>query len=123
MLPSHIEEQLIDEKNTIANALCHAFIKCNSDIFSGNYFTHEVVHLSGSTCCSVLFYGNTVYCANSGDSRAILVAVDKSSGNLIIKELSRDHKPSDLLEKERIESIGGVVDTFKDERGQDIGPS
>ena len=76
MLPSLVEENLIDRKNTISSALVNAFVKCNADMFSGHYFGNDIVHLSGSTCCTVLFYGNTLYTANSGDSRAILVAYD-----------------------------------------------
>jgi len=30
------------------------------------------VHFSGSTCVSVLIVGNKVFCANVGDSRAVL---------------------------------------------------
>lgn len=40
-----------------------------------------------------------------------------------MKSLTTDHKPSDLLEWERIESVGGIIDSFKDDDGNDIGPS
>jgi serine/threonine protein phosphatase PrpC len=32
--------------------------------------------LSGSTCVSVIIIGNKAYCANVGDSRAILISGD-----------------------------------------------
>jgi len=38
-----------------------------------------------------LIYGNKLYSANCGDSRAILVEDDK--GSLSIRQLSIDHKP------------------------------
>jgi serine/threonine protein phosphatase PrpC len=48
---------------------------------------------------------DNIYCANVGDSRAI--AVQK---NGFVIELSHDHKPNDLIEKERVEKAGGFVD-------------
>lgn len=44
-----------------------------------------------------------IYCANSGDSRA--VASIKGETNA----LSFDHKPEDPKEMERIEKAGGIV--------------
>jgi serine/threonine protein phosphatase PrpC len=48
---------------------------------------------------------DTIYCANSGDSRAILV--DKVGK---VTELSHDHKPDDPGEMKRIKAAGGFVD-------------
>jgi serine/threonine protein phosphatase PrpC len=44
-----------------------------------------------------------IYCANSGDSRAVMC---KNSETV---ELSTDHKPDDPKEKERIEKADGFV--------------
>ena len=62
---------------------------------------------SGSTCVlvSVDSTTNKMYCANCGDSRAILIT---ATGNIIA--LSRDHKPDLFEEKKRIEQQGGRVD-------------
>ncbi len=38
-----------------------------------------------------------------------------------MKELSRDHKPENPEEKERIEGKGGVVSPIVDSMGRDIG--
>ena len=57
----------------------------------------------GSTAISALIHSHTLYVANVGDSRAVLA----SSGQAI--DMSSDHKPSRLDEKERIEALGGRI--------------
>ena len=76
---------------------------------------------SGSTCCSVIITPSKIYCANVGDSRAILGK--KIRENFYIsKEISHDHKPNEKLEKNRILKNGGRVESYKDENGNLIGP-
>lgn len=58
---------------------------------------------SGATGVSVLLVDHTLFCANAGDSRAVLCR-----GGAVIA-LSEDHKPNDPLEKERILKAGGFV--------------
>ncbi|CAG9311410.1 unnamed protein product [Blepharisma stoltei] len=65
----------------------------------------EVIDLSGSCCIFALFVGDTCYIANVGDSRAILCCERGSK----VKALSRDHKPSDEIEKCRIIEAGGSL--------------
>uniref|UniRef100_A0AC34FZP1 PPM-type phosphatase domain-containing protein n=1 Tax=Panagrolaimus sp. ES5 TaxID=591445 RepID=A0AC34FZP1_9BILA len=66
---------------------------------------------TGSTLCSAVIQNNKyLTIANVGDSRA--VACD-SQGNCIT--LTRDHKPSDLKEKQRVEDAGGVILQFKND--------
>jgi len=48
--------------------------------------------LSGTTAITVLFYGNTMYVANVGDSRAI-VAYKTPDGKLVAAPLSDDQTP------------------------------
>ena len=48
---------------------------------------------------------DTIYCANAGDSRAILV---NKAGK--VTELSHDHKPDNETEMTRIKAAGGFVD-------------
>lgn len=79
-----------------------------------------MVHLSGSTVCTCLFSGRQLITSNAGDSRAILVG--EAAGSLRVTELTKDHKPCDPSERKRIEESGGVIDTFKDEFGGNIGP-
>ncbi len=80
----------------------------------------DMIHLSGSTCCTVLFNGRTLISSNAGDSRAVLVGMD--NGTMFVKELTSDHKPCTQAEKDRILKAGGIIDTFKDENGKNIGP-
>ena len=57
----------------------------------------------GSTAVVVMVTGRTVYCANTGDSRAMLCRANGAA------TLSCDHKPNRPDEKRRIEQAGGTV--------------
>lgn len=52
-----------------------------------------------------MIIGDMCFIANVGDSRALMSA----NGGEKIYALSRDHKPSDDLEKQRIVSAGGQI--------------
>ena len=54
---------------------------------------------------SILIVGDMCYVANVGDSRAVLSA----DGGKQIVALTRDHKPNDELEKNRITNAGGKI--------------
>ena len=60
---------------------------------------------AGCTANVCLITHDTIFCANSGDSRAILV--DKNGK---VTELSHDHKPDNAGEMSRIKAAGGFVD-------------
>lgn len=49
-----------------------------------------------------------MYCANAGDSRAIICSFD--DGKWEAKALSRDHKPDDFSEAERVKKAGGRIE-------------
>ena len=81
------------------------------------------LRFSGSTCTSILAYGNKVWCANVGDSRTLLIRQDpKNLDGCQVRALSRDHKPDDPYEAERIRLSNGRIEAYKDERGNKIGP-
>ena len=80
----------------IQSALKSAFCEVDS-AFLSTIGREEV----GSTAIVVLQEGKTLYCANTGDSRAILCRADGPT------PLSSDHKPSRPDEKKRIEDAGG----------------
>ena len=75
---------------------------------------------SGSTCVSLLFTPTKVFCINVGDSRCI---IGKYNGDRwTSKNLSRDHKPSDIDEMKRIIENGGKVEALRNINGNFIGP-
>ena len=75
---------------------------------------------SGSTCVSLFYTPSKLICANVGDSRCVIGKFD--GNNWKSKNLSRDQKPSEQDEFERIINSGGRVESFKDENGNYIGP-
>ncbi|EUB63253.1 putative protein phosphatase 2C [Echinococcus granulosus] len=61
------------------------------------------VDVGGSTCIALMLRGNHAYCANCGDSRAVL------SRQGVAEPLSVDHKPTMASEWSRIVAAGGWV--------------
>ena len=59
--------------------------------------------VGGSTCIALMLRGNKAYCANCGDSRAVL------SRQGVAEALSVDHKPTMTSEWTRIVAAGGWV--------------
>ena len=57
----------------------------------------------GCTSCVVMIHEDSIYCANAGDSRAVLSRNGKAF------ELSIDHKPGRDCEKTRIYANGGTI--------------
>jgi serine/threonine protein phosphatase PrpC len=83
-----------------ADALRDGFVNCDNDIcdiqaHSGRY--------NGSTAVVVLITATHVYCANVGDSRAVLCRGNKAV------DLSQDHKPSLKREYDRVVAAGGQI--------------
>ncbi len=72
--------------------------------------------------------GNKLVCANLGDSRAVLGSLhpdpphDIEGEYWIATPLSRDHKPNENDESERIKARGGRVMPYMDENGDPLGP-
>ena len=58
---------------------------------------------SGSTAICTLVGPETIYLANCGNSRAIVVSQE------MVALATYDHKPINPLEEERIEKVGGYV--------------
>ena len=80
---------------------------------------------SGTTCVLVIHVGQHIICANTGDSRAILIFDEENDKDLKFSKvfpLSFDSKPEKNGEKERILKMGGIVEKIKNKFGQGVGP-
>ena len=67
------------------------------------------VHFSGSTFLLLFKLENLLICSNTGDSKAIMI---KNFNTAI--ELNIEHKPTNIIEKSRIENFGGVISQCND---------
>ncbi|CAD8086980.1 unnamed protein product [Paramecium primaurelia] len=103
------------------NMLVFDFLKIFFDIHQKMKLQTEFgCQFSGTTLTVILVKEHTIQCGWFGNSRAILV---RRNQNLSIIELSIDHKPNLESERQRLESCGGVVDTYHLSNGAPIGPS
>jgi serine/threonine protein phosphatase PrpC len=111
-------------------SLSQSIQKCNFELKKSGI----EVSFSGSTCVTVLIIGNKLWCANVGDSRAMLARlVDNTADTRNKKQwmavaLSRDHKPDNPDELQRILKAGGRVDSYRgnldiDEYNHPLGPA
>ena len=103
--------QSLNHRNTIP-------LKDDESIFNVEY--------SGSTCASILLKEeniNKIYIANVGDSRAILIKEPKNKNNdWISYQLTRDHKPSEQDEAQRVLEYDGEIEKIQDQHGNWTGP-
>ena len=82
------------------------------------------VEYSGSTCVSILLKGNNmnkIYIGNVGDSRAIIIKETKHK-LWTCQQLSRDHKPVEKDEAQRILDYDGEIEKIEDDDGNWTGP-
>ena len=111
-------------KENNCNIITQAFIAADFKLKTLDFDSIE----SGSTCCLIIHVGTHIICANSGDSRALVVFdhpgnMNKNNFNLWnVTPLSVDFKPEMPEERERIIMAGGVVEQMKDELGEGCGP-
>ena len=68
---------------------------------------------SGTTCVTVFFDKEKIVCANSGDSRGLLVSLSEGGSRLRCTQLSRDHKPDMPEEANRILKRNGRIEPSK----------
>lgn len=90
------------EQGQIAEAMTAAYLETDRRL-RATEFADE----GGSTAVSVLVKGDSLYCANVGDSRA--VALYRSGDKADVVPLSSDHRPNVPSEVARIEAAGGTV--------------
>ena len=84
------------------------------------------VEYSGSTCVSILLKEkniNKIYIANVGDSRAIIIKeLQNQNKDWVPYQLSRDHKPTEEDEAQRILEYDGEIEKIEDDDGNWTGP-
>jgi len=85
----------------VETALKEGFLDCDQAMRVEESLKDE---MAGSTAITVLMQGNSLWCANAGDSRCIASVGGEA------RPLSKDHKPVDPLERSRIEGAGGFVE-------------
>ncbi|KAL4435340.1 hypothetical protein ABPG74_022823 [Tetrahymena malaccensis] len=105
------------ENLDIPSCFRRAYQQTNKELLGQNQFD---VQMSGCTAVSVLQYRNELYCANTGDSRAIVIR-QTSNNEWRQVELSKDHKPEVPEEKARINANGGRVEQSVNEDGEKAG--
>ena len=101
----------------IANIFVDADVQIQKEKFN--------VDRSGTTCVIVIQLEEHIICANSGDSRAIIVFDEKRDDNLMnskIYPLSYDCKPELPNELARIIAYGGCVERAYDVENAECGP-
>ena len=125
-LPQNMNQNVINKglKNlsnekitTLSNLFQETFIQTNTSLNDDERIDSS---FSGSTCVSLLFTPTRICCINVGDSRCIIGKFD--GYEWISKALSRDHKPSEPDEMNRILKYGGRVESFRDNYGNFVGP-
>lgn len=84
-------------------ALRDTFVKTNAALLT----THINYMFSGCTAVATYMKGTKIYVANVGDSRCVMATL--TGGHLLARDFSRDHKPDDPEEMQRIIRCGGFV--------------
>jgi len=97
-----------------------AYFDCDIALQKVNFDSKE----SGCTCNLIINIGNHIICANTGDSRAIVVFDESKDwvNNYKCIPLSIDFKPEMPEEMNRIILNGGEVRQIKNELGEAVGP-
>ena len=116
--PEDIYQKLKYNEYEIINQI---FLETDNQLEKVNFDATE----SGCTCVLVVHIGSHIICANTGDSRAILVLDSMGQNNIndfYEVPLSYDYKPEMPEEKQRIELCGGVVEQLKNKNGEGVGP-
>ncbi|CAD8097492.1 unnamed protein product [Paramecium primaurelia] len=122
VLPSFIEQGILtisscyDRDKQVNTILKNCFLQTNEELLESGI---DVTY-SGATAVTLISFENILYCANIGDSRAIIGRFDNK---LSVIELSKDHKPDCFLEQARIIQRGGRVQAYSDEDGNPVGPA
>ena len=122
------QEKLIknfQEIEKINDLFKRTFVSINLRLIEENYMLN--LETSGSTCSSIFLQKdkiNKLYSINVGDSRSIIIRESVKDNDAIwsFEALSRDHKPSEKDEADRIIQHGGEIQQIQNENGEWEGP-
>ena len=123
VLPYYMSENLKERNILKETELVHQIIKETFIIVNNMLVDNENINslFSGSTCVSVIFTPERLIVPNIGDSRAVMGRYNKSKGKYEAIELSRDHKPTEKDEAQRIYENDGRIQPFIED-GEFVGP-
>lgn len=93
------QEQAEFKTQDFGKALEKTFLALDAQVKKEDYAND-----TGTTSCVVFFTKTHIFCANAGDSRAVLNNNDKAIA------LSEDHKPDNTLELKRIQAADHFVE-------------
>jgi len=111
-LSNFVSEKLPNYLISLSNdEIISVFKKLNTEIYSNPDINSD---MSGTTVVSLVITPEKLICINLGDSRLSLFKYD--NGIYYSKNLSREHKPCELDESERIISNGGRLQKCFDEK-------
>ncbi|KAK4748980.1 hypothetical protein SAY87_026429 [Trapa incisa] len=85
----------------VTNSIEKAYLLADNALAAG---AHEVVRSTGTTALTAFIFGSHLMVANAGDCRAVLCR----KGMAI--NMSQDHKPTNPLERRRVEQLGAFVE-------------
>ena len=107
------------EKEKIYQIIKETFIMTNEKLVDNE----EINSLfSGSTCVSLIYTPEKMIVPNIGDSRAVMGRlINKETNQYKAIELSRDHKPTEKDEAQRIIDNDGRIQPFTED-GEFVGP-
>jgi serine/threonine protein phosphatase PrpC len=113
--PALYRIQLLQDKSEAATRLRRCIYKTFKKI-EEQVVANPLWSRQGSTVVGVVVLDKQICSFNIGDSRAVL------SRNRSSIDLTRDHKPNDPIERERIEKEGGTVKWYgcRDENGKPL---
>ena len=94
--------------NNISDAITEGYQRCHDDLVRHSVEKDYDIQVSGCACVLVIRKDRKLWVSHAGDSR---VVIGNSVSGLVAAETA-DHKPTDPLEKSRLESSGSEIQTF-----------
>ncbi|KAG8639392.1 probable protein phosphatase 2C 27 isoform X1 [Manihot esculenta] len=101
----HLPRVIVEDADfplELEKVITRSFIK--TDTALADTCSVESAFSSGTTALTAMIFGRSLLVANAGDCRAVL----SRRGTAI--EMSKDHRPSCVKERTRIEALGGYVE-------------